>query len=284
MSTLGSLLNFFLLYGIIKFEKNHHHRTLINQLVSSMYWYAIIWIFLVQIPITIRYLLPLFPEFLCACDTILRNAILMQFFFLLNAVLLCRYIFIFHLENPTALQESFWKLFINMFTIMVCLISQISQYLLPGKQPNMYYVCLGEFPKMYVGSVVKPNIPEIVLFPFTLFFYTFASIKIKIYSMSQNSPNLLFQIGSPSTKQICINMQTLENFVTNVINILVLLSSFMVTVILNRLSLEEIDEYPNYFWFYAIHHLVPFSATFTMMAINYGNNLMLRKFLRTEFF
>ena len=137
---------------------------------------------------------------------------------------------------------------------------------------------------MYVGSVVKPNIPEIVLFPFTLFFYTFASIKIKIYSMSQNSPNLLFQIGSPSTKQICINMQTLENFVTNVINILVLLSSFMVTVILNRLSLEEIDEYPNYFWFYAIHHLVPFSATFTMMAINYGNNLMLRKFLRTEYF
>ena len=284
MSTLGSLLNFFMLYGIIMFEKNHHNRTLINQLVASTFWYGIICIFFIQIPITIRYLVSCFPEFLCACDSILRNVIYMQIFFLLDAVLLCRYTFIFHLKNPTAFQEDFWKLFINLITITFSMISQVTLFLLPGKQPNMYYVCLGEFPNKYIGLPTKPNIPEIFLFLFTVVFYAYASIQIKTYSKSQNYPNLLFQTGLVPAEQACINMQSLENIVVYIIDIWVLLSVFMVIVVLNRLNLDEIDQYPNYFWFYAMHHLVPFSATFTMMAIHYGNNMMLRKFLKTEYF
>ena len=283
MSNLGGLLNLFLLYGIIIFEKNHHYRTLINQLVASTFWYGIIWFFLIQVPITIRYLVPSFPEFVCTCDNILRNTIYVQILLLLDAVFLCRYIFIFHLKNPTALQEDFWKLFINLITITFSIISQVTLFLLPGKHPNMYYVCLGEFPNKYIGLPVKTNITFIAIFVVTLIFYIYANIKIKIYSKSQNSSHSLFETGLVPTEQACFNMQSMENIVVN-IDILVLPSVFIVIFVLNRLNLDEIDQYPNYLWFYAIHHLVPFSATFTMMAMHYGNNMMLRKFLKTEYF
>ena len=284
ISTLGTLLNFFLLTGIIQFEKNHHYRTLINQLFTSMFWYGLMWIFLIQIPNTINYLGLSFPEILCALDIILRNTIFMEIIFLLDTVLLCRYIFIFHLKNPTALQEDFWKLFINLFSITLCIISQVSQFMLPGKKPNIYYVCLGEFPNKYVSSPVKLNISQIVLVLFSFVFYIYASIQIKIHSKSNNKPNPLFQTVSVQTRQVFINMQTFENFAANIIYLCILFSDFMVTVAGNKLSLDEIDLYPNYFWFYAIHHLVPFSSMLTIIAMNYCNNLMLRKFLLTEYF
>ena len=284
ISTLGSLLNIFLISGIITFERNQHYRTLINQLFSSMFSYGIIWNIIIQIPITIRYLGPCFPDILCSLDIILRNAIFMQILFFLDAVLLCRYIFIFHLKNPTGLQEDFWKLFINMFTISFCILSQVAHFMFPGKRPNMYYVCLGEFPNKYVSSPVKPNISEMALLIFSFVFYICASIRIKIHSKLQNKQNPLFQTGAVLIERACINMQVLENFVANVIYLCILLSTFIVTVSGNRLSLDEIDLFPNYLWLYATHHLVPFSMMFSIVGINYGNNLMLRTFFLKEYF
>ena len=95
ISSIASVVNIILLFGIICFEKNHHYRTLINQLVTSMYWYGILWIISIQIPTTLRYLVASFPPILCSLDVILRNVFMMQVLFFLDAVLLCRYIFIF---------------------------------------------------------------------------------------------------------------------------------------------------------------------------------------------
>jgi hypothetical protein len=39
-------------------------------------------------------------------------------------MILVRYIFLFHLKNPTALQDDFWKLFINMATLATSFIGQ----------------------------------------------------------------------------------------------------------------------------------------------------------------
>ena len=181
------------------------------------------------------------------------------------------------------MQEDFWRLYINLITITFSMISQVTLFLLPGKQPKTYYVCLGEFPNKYISLPVKKNITLIAIFVVTFICYIYANIKIKIYSKSQNSSQLLLKTGLVPTKQACFNMQSMENIALN-IDIWVLPSIFIVSVVSNRLKLDEIDQYPNYVWLYAIHHLVPFSATFTMMAIHYGNNMMLRKFLKTEYF
>ena len=87
ISTIASIVNITLLFGIICFEKNHYYRTLINQLVTSMYWYGILWIICIQIPTTVRYLVVSFPSMLCSLDVILRNAFMMQVLFKSNSFL-----------------------------------------------------------------------------------------------------------------------------------------------------------------------------------------------------
>ena len=282
ISTIASVANITLLFGIICFEKNHYYRTLINQLVTSMYWYGILWIICIQIPTTVRYLVASFPPILCSLDVILRNVFMMQVLFFLDAVLLCRYIFIFHLKNPTALQEDFWKLYINLLTILFSFIAQFYQFMLPGKQPNIYYICLGTFPNNLISTPTKPNSPAIYQFLVSFVFYACASIRIKIHSKKENA-NQMIQTATISLQQAWINTQTLENFVINVIHLWVMLSGFLVTVVINKLRLDELDFYPNYFWIYATHHYVPISMTFTMMALNYGKNKLLIKFLFSEF-
>ena len=54
VSIIGSLLCIALLFGIILFERNQHYRTLINQLVTSMYWYGILWLVTLQFPTIVK--------------------------------------------------------------------------------------------------------------------------------------------------------------------------------------------------------------------------------------
>ena len=54
-------------------------RTLINQLVSSILWYCILWTVIQQIPTIIRFSTNVpFPHFICSADLIIRNALSMQ--------------------------------------------------------------------------------------------------------------------------------------------------------------------------------------------------------------
>ncbi len=61
-----------------------------------------------QIPAIIRYIVGPFPEMICHVDTILRNFYTMQGLLFLDAMTLVRYIFLFHIKNPAALQDDFW--------------------------------------------------------------------------------------------------------------------------------------------------------------------------------
>lgn len=103
-SVLGILMTSPLLFLIISFERSNHNRTLINQLLSSMIWHGIGWNLVIQVPIIIRYLVGPFPRAICHLDIIMRNLFTMQGLFFLDSMILVRYIFIFHLKNPTALQ------------------------------------------------------------------------------------------------------------------------------------------------------------------------------------
>ncbi len=103
-SALGISITTPMLFSIIWFERNNHHRTLINQLVSSIIWYAIIWNATLQFPTILRYLLGPFPPVLCYIDIIFRNSFTMQGLLYLTAIIIVRYVFLFHLKNPTALQ------------------------------------------------------------------------------------------------------------------------------------------------------------------------------------
>ena len=271
---LGSLFCLILLLSLIHFERNHHFRTLIDQLITSMYWYGILWIFTLQVPTTIRYIVGPFPTFVCAVDVIYKNVFTMQVLFFFDFIILSRYIFIFHLKNPTALQEDFWKIFINIFTISFSIISQIVIFFISVKHPTVYYVCLGYYPKSIIHLKTKINPPIVFHFLFIFALFIFSSIRIKIHKNRQKEKKFM---------QSCINNQALENYAINVIHLFLMVMAFSSSVVASGVSIDKLEVLENYIFMYNQHHFLPMFMLGTMLILNYAQNKPLRRFLFAEF-
>ena len=175
-SSLGIFFTTPVLYGIIWYERNNHHRTLINQNLASGMCFAMSWNFLVQIPTLFRYVFGPFNQPLCVLDMTIRNALLMQGLMYIDATMIIRYIFIFLMKNPTALQDDFWNIFINMWAFAWSLLSQFTLYFLPGKHPIHYCICVGQLPLEF-DPLVKRNMPILVLGAASVIFYIFVCIR-----------------------------------------------------------------------------------------------------------
>ena len=100
------------LYSIISFERDNHHRTLINRLMASTVWLSIIWGLTVQQFDFFRSVFGPMPEHLCRINSLMRTTITMHGLMLIDAILVVKYIFIFHMKNPTAVQDDFWNFFL----------------------------------------------------------------------------------------------------------------------------------------------------------------------------
>ena len=281
-SVFGILFTTPLLFSIIWYEKSNHNRTLINQLVSSMIWYGILWMITLQIPNVIRYLTGPFPAFLCHLDIILRNSFIMQGLFYLDSMIMVRYVFIFHLKNPTALQDDFWKAFINITTLSISVLSQTANVFMPGKSPHNFYVCLGEFPLEYVGKPVKPNSPTNYLLLISVLLHTFAGIRIKCHRLQQNKIDLVQSLTAPES-QTPLTGATLINFTTNAISLLLLLASAAVGVVINAMNPVTFEIFPNYIWLYVLHHYSPTVVLGSTVVIYYAKNPLLRDHIWSEF-
>ena len=133
-STILGLVCTPFLYSIILFERDNHHRTLINQLVASLMWTGIFWNLTVQPLAFYRFIFgPVTWEFFCSFNSVVRNAIPLHILLLLDAILIVKYVFTFHMKNPTAMQDDFWKNFLNLW-IMICVsISQVIYVMAPGE-------------------------------------------------------------------------------------------------------------------------------------------------------
>lgn len=128
VSIVGAIIAIPLLYGIIWFEENNHFRTLINQLVASICWYLIFYILLVQPIAIVLYINGPLNSFICSIDIIIKNVMSMQAIFLLEAIVITKYVFVHLLKNPVAIDDNFLRLFINLssgmlpLTIHVCVL------------------------------------------------------------------------------------------------------------------------------------------------------------------
>jgi hypothetical protein len=103
-SIIGSLINLIFFFGIIWFERNKNNRTLVNQLVSSLYSKSVVFILsILSLDIAMYTYGPL-PEGLCLLEYWIRNGFTMTSILCLKSIFIVRYLFVFHLKNPTAAQ------------------------------------------------------------------------------------------------------------------------------------------------------------------------------------
>ena len=187
-----SFINFFvltpLLYIIIWYEQygSDHPRTLLNQLVTSLCWNGILHN-LISIPAEIALDLcgPLSQNF-CSFHFIIKNSLICHLTFMINFIILVKYISIFMLNNPTEILSDLWCFYLNILSFVFSIVSQIVFILLPGINPIGIYICNGLNPREVKPNIIKTNVILQILPIFCFFTYIWLCIKVKI--LSKKSP------------------------------------------------------------------------------------------------
>ena len=255
LTCLGTIVTLPLIIGIIRFEWDHHNRTLINQLVSSLMWSLMAWILIYQLFTLLIFIFgPVKISTFCIVFAYSRNALIMIMLLLQNAILIVRYIFIFHLKNPTALQDDFWKLFINIWiTVFSILIQYVYSYQ-PGKHILIYYICQGEYPPTSDALQIKLPIALFFLCFFSTGVYIFIRIRTFLFNNQSNHQPLSFRTS-----------KSLFSFSANGIGLVTILLGFSFSNIIHydKMSSVWLSSQIYYFMFLYSPLLVILSITLT---------------------
>ncbi len=198
---------------------------------------------------------------------------MLQGLMLLDAMIIVRYSFIFHLKNPTSAQDDFWNFFINLLVTMAGLLTQSVYAFQPGKNPIHYYICVGAIPKSELSNEVKMNYSSvtIVVFSSLLHFFTW----FRLYLISRK------KTVQQDCLNIVLNKESLANVTANLLSIFIILVASSIPNVVNKIEFQELDQYT--FLIHVFHHYLPQSMFLYFFIIYYSRNARLRKFLKREF-
>ena len=246
---VASMLLSPILYLIIVYEKNRNYRTLINQMVSSIMWNALVYNLVVP-PLTLLIYIvsPTNSPIFCRVYLIIHNIIINHVLLLLDSLIVIKYFFIFHLKNPTAIQDDFWK----MWIFSLFLISQIVIHSLPGRESTKITICTGKIPAEYVDSPIKLNYLGVFVAVFTIFvhsaFFTF--------QMVLNHTSLLKMSAYKNYKiKWSKNTDDMFSLVSMFAALITVLLSHLLAVILVSMPPSQLDSYPYYILAYSLDNL-----------------------------
>ena len=158
--------------GLMWYERNcsNRFRTVVNQLVSIGSSFLILYISLVFIPDGIRLLYAgPFSEGFCDLQIFVKNATWIGLMLTLDAVLVLRYIFIFHVKNFAVINDDVLALVIGLSIFWISLWGAIVKRFTPGNFQISYYLCNGLNPNVSlddegnVETVSKYNTGRIII-------------------------------------------------------------------------------------------------------------------------
>lgn len=267
-----------LMFLIILYERDNPNRILLNQLVTSVAYLGIIVNLSIELIHIVLYSWGPLHSSLCNLSLILQGTFGLQAFLLMNAVMIVRYLFTFHVKNPTAAQHDFWTMLITTWTFLLAFFVQTIFVLWPGMNPAQFYVCIGSMTESLMMSKPKMNHAFSALFILTVIIHVCLGIKIKHYELK------ISHTASPLSDNLeKISILDKNRIVSATINLVVVLIWILICCplfLINTIAPESINKYPNYLIFYYIHLVsVP---TFNVLAVSVV--LYRNQYLRTFIF
>jgi hypothetical protein len=166
---------------IVKYEREKSNRTLINQLLSSMLVWTSVPSTANQILVVVRFMCVANPKVFCYLDLFFKPGIILTYIMFLDAILVVRYIFIFHTKNPTANQDDFWNCFLCIWMTSISIIYQFVFILLPGNNPNFFYICLGRISQNHKNETMKENLVLRYLLVISALAHLFVGVRYFIF-------------------------------------------------------------------------------------------------------
>ncbi len=234
--------------------------------VSSVCWTGIQF-YVIVLPIDItRYVFGPLPKWVCLFQLMLKNVINMQTVLFCDAVSVARYLFIFYIKNPRALQDEFWHTLINIWVVSCGILSQFVFVYLPGQQPLNFFLCSGQNP---LSAGKDHSVKKNYVFSITLILSTIlqlsAAAKLATHRLKLD----------PKTTQAYIDNFRKENS----FDILMISSFLAIAIIYGYLvfsiqTMEPvlINVYPNYLFVYGLHFGFPLVGCTTFTLLFYAKN------------
>ena len=143
--------------GIIWYEKhgNHHYRTVINQLFSTISWLVVAYICFVYMPEGARYLIGPLNETFCDLHCFLKNMISNCILLTLDGIIFLRYVFIFKSFNFAVINDDLVSTFLQMTVLVLGFWMAAVKRMSIGKMPLNYFMCTGKDPSFDIGKDIS---------------------------------------------------------------------------------------------------------------------------------
>ena len=187
VSSLGTFIITPILLIIVKYEKEKHYKSLINKLIYSSLLISVIQGSVTELLMLFLYMFGPLSEWICYYDLVTRPGVAMYDILLLDSLFVVRYLFMFHAKSPTTIQEEFWCFFINVWIISFCTISHLVFAILPGNNPNFFYICLGKIPLSHKHSATKVNLALLYTLSFSILAHLMVGIRYQIYRWQEKN-------------------------------------------------------------------------------------------------
>jgi hypothetical protein len=250
--TASSFLTIFcvpLFYSFIWYEHfgSDKKRTLINQLVAYIWKIVIFYLVVARFCDTVNSIFGPFSEWMCFILWIIKGACTAAVLITINAVMLTRYIYIFHYKNPGRVDDDFWITFLSMWISGVSLISYCIWYCLPGMQPIYFYICKGDFKATEQVLPYKSRLALILLGIGSVLINAVILCRIKIYKWkAKEHINAVASNNSP-----LLDKSLLTNLLLCCFVLCIVLAVSIFGYISNKYFQPNAYQIPSYnlFWF-----------------------------------
>ena len=192
-----------------------------------------------------------------------------------------RFAFVHWVRNPVALNDDFFRLFINVSTATLSFISQIVYVWMPGRNPMGYYICTGKFPLSTIPlkTPVKKNLPVVAVLVISCCTHIYTALKLRQSKRrdGDSAPKVLVdEKKSLKVFNVLTDKHMLASFTSNIISLGSLVAAYLIAYTFNKIEPQDLNTFPNYIFVYFWHHWMPQISFFGTIIIYYGRHQALK--------
>jgi hypothetical protein len=276
----------FIILKALSFLQNNHFRTLINKILSSTVQDGIFGVIFGLAPMTFRYLVEQAPVMFCQYAFFLHHCLVLVIMIKSIAMILVRYICVFHSKNITAIQDDFWVHFLNIWIRGFSALAYFIASQITNKRPMEYYFCLGKIQKKSQADGPYVDYIWISFFILANIVLLIIGVQSKIRECQmKNIEMAVIKQGYYFTETRKMNLITFS--IVFIGSIILFLTVLIPAYQMEYGDLHSLSTYPGYLWVYMVHlysgniqmiQYIPFFYARNIHLYNFAKRVIKEKF------
>ena len=296
-----SIVELLLLFGIIYYERNgrFRYRTVLNQLFSSVCLAIFLFVQLIYIPESIRFMIGPLNKTICNILVVLKRILINDILLTFDAIAILRYVFIFQMPNFAVIDDNFIKRCMDITIVMVSAWAACVLQISPGVPSITDYVCAGMDPQGVGGSTHYQDQPDkmpttLIIIVASAILHAFVNARILYFECKNEHPDESIGLGSFEKKnddkpdepqqnmQNKLFNQGMVDLSTQILFFITIVVLGVLAIVINKSVLYIAFEEDAYIYMY-VFKMTGLHIFVLMFVLNYyWRNDEMRQFLRRK--